>query len=275
MKTTAAQMAASYRRSQSAVHRRCRNALRALVGASDLPKLATTDVSALVLVVDGMWCRFRRLPWVLYNMAVKPIDMPTAFFLDPVLIPGRESGPNWEQALATIPPAIGGRIRAIVTDGFSGHKRAAGVRGWLVQRCHRHLEKALWGVHTKQKCRLRGGEVRKEIYGAAMEIRSTPDRGRVAELYQSLRRLAAHPDISARIRGTVRRTLYNLASFRTYLDYPELHLPTTTNAVESRNSLLRRVLSCVNSPAAALLRARAYTRLHPTITCNGPENPQE
>jgi len=274
-KTTTAQLAKSCRCSATTVRRHCRRACRTLVGAGGLPRLPATGTSTLALIVDGMWCRFRHRHWVLYCMAVKPTDASTAFFLDPVLIQGPENGANWALALATLPPAVAARVRALVTDGFGGHKREARGRGWLVQRCHRHLDAILWGVYARRKRRLRGGKIRKAIYDAVVEIRSTADLRRVAELGLALRRYARHPDLTDRIRGVVRRLLHDLASFRTYLDYPELNLPTTTNAVESRNNLMREVLSCVNNPTAALLRARAYTRLHPSITCNSHENQQK
>jgi len=207
-------------------------------------------------------------------MAVKPVGIPTAFFLEPVLLQGREDSRHWRRALATIPPAVMMRLKALVSDGFRGAKRIARTHRWVLQGCHRHLDAMLWGKSKQHKRRLRGGAVRKAIIKAVREARTTPDPRRVEELYQVLQHCAKQPDLTVRIRGTVRRFLHDLTLYRTYLDYPELSLPTTTNAVESRNSRLREVLKCVNSPAAAALRVQTYTRLHPSITCNHRENPQ-
>lgn len=268
-------IARNRRCSPETIRRRCRLACRHLVQTTTLPILPSDSELPLAAIADGMWCRFGNEHWVLYSVAVKPAGMSVAFFLEPVLLPGREDYRHWCQALAAIPHRITQRIRAFVSDGFLGSKRIAHTNGWVLQRCHRHLDAILWGCSARpRKRRLRGGKVRKAIIKAVREIRTTPDRRRVDELRQTLRSYIEQPDLTARIRGIVRRFLHELILFRAYLDYPELTLPTTTNAVESRNSLLRDILRCVNSPSAALLRVQAYARLRPTITCNGHENPQ-
>lgn len=267
-------LAAAARRSPASIRRYCRTACRQLVAASALPHLPELADQRLVLIADGLWCRFGGRCWVCYNLAVKPVQLPVAFFLDPVLTPGREDAAGWQQALASIPVDVNRRIRGIVADGFRGSKLVARERGWVLQRCHRHLDVLLRGSTGRRKRRLRGGEVRGKIIAAVREARTTPDPKRVAELRSLLREQAAYPDLTVRIRGAVRRFLHDLEHYRAYLNYPDLALPVTTNAVESRNSRLRDVLRCINSPEAALLRLRTYTRLHPTIRCNCPKIPQ-
>jgi len=261
--------------STETIRRRCRLACEHLVQTTILPTLPPAWDQPLAIIVDGLQCRFDNEPWVFYNMAVKPAGISIGFFLEPVLIPGREEYRHWCQALATIPDWIRERVRALVSDGLPGFKRIAATNGWVLQRCHRHLDVFLWGCSSPyRKHRLSGGKLREVIIKAVREIRTTPDRRRVDELREVLLDCSRQPELAVRVRGIVRRLLHDLVLFRTYLDYPELTLPTTTNAVESRNSLLRNILRCVNNPSAALLRVRAYTRQHPTITCNGHENPQ-
>ena len=115
-------------RSVETVRRRCRSECRRLVAKEALPKLPA-GIDALVLIVDGLWFRFGKRKWVLYNMAVKPTGIPTAFFLDPLMLQGEERLPNWQQALETIPPDIYGRIRALVADGFPAAKRSPATIG--------------------------------------------------------------------------------------------------------------------------------------------------
>lgn len=260
-------LAKDYRRSVDTVRRRCRSACRRLVAVEGLPRLPPGDV-LLALVVDGLWLCFRKQLWVLYDMAVKPVGARTAFFLDPVVLPGRECGRNWLCAMATIPVAVTARIRALVADGYSGCKMAARRRQWVLQLCHRHLDARLLGRPGHRR-RVHGEATRQAVLAAIREVRSTRDPLRITVLSQVLAEHVRHPDLSSRTAGVVRRFLHDVLLYRTYIDYPGLELPTTTNALESRHSQLRNVLRGVNNPAAAALRVRTYTRLHPTITCNG------
>jgi len=269
---TSRRLAKDYHRSVETVRRRCRNACRRLVTASQLPRLPPRD-TPLVLIADGLRFCFRNKPWVSYDMAVKPVGMRTAFFLEPVMLAGRECAQNWLCAMALIPPAVSARIRALVADGFSGCKMVARRHRWVLQRCHRHLDSKLLGKLGHRRT-VRGEAIREAALAAISEVRSTRDAARIAALQQTLAEHARHPDIVGRIPGIVRRFLHDIALYRAYLDHSDLELPTTTNAIESRHDQLREILSCVNNPTAAALRIKAYTRLHPTITCNSHENPQ-
>lgn len=82
-------------------------------------------VSALLqgpyaLVGDGLYFKFKRREWVMYLMAVKSAGSKKAYFLDPVLLEGRECYERWVQAIATTPLNIKKRICAFVSDGFRG-----------------------------------------------------------------------------------------------------------------------------------------------------------
>ena|SRR3989344_916950 len=61
-------------------------ALRSFVSAS-APRLPRGPYA---LVVDGVYFTFERREWVLYLMAMKPIHFHRMYFLDPVLVKGRE-----------------------------------------------------------------------------------------------------------------------------------------------------------------------------------------
>lgn len=260
-------------RSVEVARHRCRIACRRLVAKQALPSTLPLGDMPLVLLVDGLWCCFANQTWVVYSMAVKPAGVPTAFFLDPVLLAGRESARNWLCALASIPEAIDRRIKALVSDGFKGSKLIIRRRGWILQRCHWHLDMKLFGKPGSHR-RLRGGVIRERIFEMIKKARSTNDRLRLEALQQILAEQACDPGLSPHIRGVIRRFLLELPLYRSYLSVPELELPSTTNAIESRHSQLRKVTHGINNPQALILRIRAYTRLHPTITCNGHKIPQ-
>lgn len=269
---SSARLAKDYHRSVETVRYRCRIACHDLVTDRPLPESLPAD-GPVALVADGLWFRFKRQNWVVYSMAVKPFATQTAYFLDPVMLAGRESTKNWLAAMATIPQTVSVRIRALVADGFRGAKTITRQRQWVLQLCHRHLDSKLLGRPGRRK-RVRGEAVRNAVLEMIREVRSTTDPTRMAALQQTLATCVCHPDLSSRISGITRRFLHDLALYRAYLEHAAMGLPTTTNAIESRHSQLRRIVRSVNNPLAAALRIKAFTRLHPTITCNGHEIPQ-
>src|SRR4029434_8970329 len=102
-------LAPRYGLTHQALTRRFRRGLRYFVSRSRVLRLPR---GPLVLVLDGLYFRFRAKDWVLYVMAVKPCHQNRAVFLDPVLLPGRENMQGWSQAFTTIPASIHRRIRA-------------------------------------------------------------------------------------------------------------------------------------------------------------------
>lgn len=70
------------------------------------------------LVVDGVYFTFERREWVLYLMAVKPVRSRHMYFLDPVLVKGRERLSVWSNIFDALPKAVRKQIRALVSDGL-------------------------------------------------------------------------------------------------------------------------------------------------------------
>ena len=72
----------------------------------------------LVLIADALRLKLQGREYVLYDMAVKPTDRNTAFFLEPVLLEGHESAHGWRQAISGIMLSVRQRIATLVSDGF-------------------------------------------------------------------------------------------------------------------------------------------------------------
>lgn len=257
----------------STVCRRTRRALEHLVRKQAVPLLAESE--DLVLLTDGMWSTFRGKYWVLYDMAVKPIGCDVAWFLDPLLLPGKENMEGWKRAVGTIPVGIRRHVRALVSDGLRGSKGIARSNRWVHQLCHYHLLSKLHDMMGRVQSRVAGREARRVLVRAVSEALVTTDSGRLDLIEELICILAEHQDYTERLRGIAREFLRDLGLYRNYLSHPELRLPRTTSTLESMHSQLRRVVQSVNSPSALLLRVRAYIRLHPTIACNGPRNQQK
>ena len=176
---------------------------------------------------------------------------------------------GWEEALATIPSELVGRIRALVSDGLVGIDIVARTQGWPLQLCHRHLTSALdnqLGHPRRQRTSQRPG---RDIRAAILESLATNDEQRLLERCREIAALCDHPNCTRGLRAVAWQFVRRQSQYRTYLLYPELCLPTTTSAVESMHSQLRKVIGTVNDSQSMLRRVSAYLQLRPTITCNG------
>jgi len=221
------------------------------------------------LLGDGLYFKFKRMDWVLYIMAVKPVRSHQAFFLDPVLLEGKESYERWRMAIATILTETKKRILAFVSDGFRGSKLIAKEHGWIHQRCHFHLLMALIRRHGRRSYRVRGAGIRERLLGVVRILLTTIDA--VMERKQTLKaqRLLSHPLCPPWIRKQTIEFLRTVDDFRAYLNHPSFNLPATTNSIESTGKLVRKATSTARTPESVLLRATAFLRLRKSITCNG------
>ena len=227
---------------------------------------------ALVLLADGLWFRFAGKPWVLYLTALKPCAGKSAFFLDPLLIAGKEGATRWEQAFAAIPVLAQARIRALVVDNLRGMQLLANRRRWVLQLCHFHLI-LKFQVHRRGPRRaLKGGKVREEIYQLVRNALELPEGPRLNSVLGRLQRLAQTSCGTRRMQAVVREFLYCIEYYRAYQNHPTLGLPATTNTVESMGGIIRDLLRrsrAASNPRSLLLWVTALIRLRPKVTCNG------
>ena len=187
-------------------------------------------------------------------------------------MPGKEGAFRWEQVLKHLPAKAQLRTRALVVDNLNGMKRIAKQHDWVLQLCHFHLIRKLQVQWKRPRRALRGGAVREELYQLIREALETPDERRLRHLVARLTQLAAMDSITLRLQAILRDFLKSVPYYRSYRAHPKLHLPVTTNAVESMACVIRDFLRrtrCASNPKALLRWATALIRLRPTITCNG------
>jgi hypothetical protein len=221
------------------------------------------------LLGDGLYFKFRRMDWVMYVMAVKPVKSHRAFFLDPVLLEGKECYERWRIALATVPSEVKKNIKAFISDGFRGSKLIAKEHDWIHQRCHFHLLMALIRRRGRRSYRTRGAGVREKLLGVVRILLTTQDSATLKRQMLKARRLISHPLCPPWIRIQTVEFLRTLDDFRAYLIHPELNLPTTNNSIESSGRVIRKATSTARTPQSVLLRAKAFLRLKKSIICNG------
>ena len=253
------------RMSTAAASFRLRGAMQYVIRATHSRPLPRGPYS---LLGDGLYFKFKRMDWVMYVMAVKPIKSHRAFFLDPVLLQGKECYERWRVALATIPGETKKRVKAFVSDGFRGSKLIAKEHGWTHQRCHFHLLMALIRRRGRRLYRTRGAGVREKLLGVVRALLTTPDSATLKKQTLKVRRLISHPLCPPWIRIQTVEFLRTLDDFRAYLMHPEFNLPTTTNSIESSGKIIRKATSTARTPRSVLLRATTFLRIKKSITCN-------
>lgn len=215
------------------------------------------------LVADGLYFKFNRMDWVMYVMAVKPTTDTAAHFLDPVLLAGRECYERWVEAIDTMPPSVRSHVQAFVSDGFRGSQRLALQRRWIHQRCHFHLLAALVRGKGRRQYRLRSSDLRATLLEHTRALLAATSSTMMK------RALVDQPACPSYLRKQTLEFLERECDFRSYLRYPHLNLPTTTNAIESAGRMIRRATRTARTPQSLLLRATVFLRLQRTILCNG------
>ena len=265
-KHTIAQERRNVRLSRSGIAMRYAKAMRSLVGRRHSLRLLS---SPYALLGDGLYFRFKRREWVMYLMAIKPVHGKKAYFLDPVLLEGRECYERWVRAVAAIPLMVKKRIRAFVSDGFRGSQLLSEQNHWLHQRCHFHLLANLVRGKGKRRYRIRSSKLRDTLLDTARILLSSQNPHLLAQARKTTRRLIHRSTCPPYIRKQALEFLEREQDFRTHLRYPKLHLPTTTNAVESTGQMMRRATRTARTPQSLLLRATAFLRLKKFVICNG------
>lgn len=231
----------------------------------------------LVLLVDGLWFRFKGRPWVIYLMAFKRPADDTATFIDPVLRPGTESREGWICALQTIPAGSRENIRAIVCDNFMGSMTIARVNGWILQYCHFHL---LASLHSKLGLRrpstVGAIETRREAYELVRTALTTPDEHIRKAAEHRVRALGDSRLLPFRFSNILREFVRRLDNYRAYRNHPALRLPRTTGSMESMGRIIRDMLGrnrSLSTPETLQLWVTAYVRLRPKVACRPSEIP--
>lgn len=218
---------------------------------------------AIVYYSDKKWHTW-------FFIFVRSIYDEDAVILPPYYAGGRETADEWSEAMACVPQEVLHRVKALVCDGHRGLTREALWRGWLIQRCHFHLLKAI----QARRSRWTMGRHQEE----ALEIHALVNRmlkqSNDHELTQTLSRIEeiGWATKSVILKKVLRGFVTSAEDYRTYLANPELNLPTTSNTAESLNALIQalssrthgfRTVASLNAWIIALCKARG------TMKCRG------
>lgn len=219
----------------------------------------------LIVVADAIWFTFKKQRWTLYVIAVRSITGGKAHYLDPVLVPGRETSMGWKKMFESIPDEINNRVLAIVSDGFRALHQIAKERKWVQQLCHFHLLQQLQ-IQLGSWKKLPDQPIRKEIYQCVCELLKTTNHESKYAL--KLYELINSPKCPHRYFMICNEMIRRLDNFRAYINHPELNLPHTTGCLESTNNIIRDRCKYLRTPESLKLRATTLLRARQTVVCN-------
>lgn len=192
----------------------------------------------LILIADAFSYQHHYRYRTMYLLLLRSTSATSAVILSPVCVEGKESQIGWNLALESIEPAVFRRIKALVCDGHRGLVYAAWRQGWVLQRCHFHLKKAL-NNYVRTGPLSHHEPLASKVHALVDDLLSSPDDRRVAEGILPQLELCCQlaPSVGARrvLSGLVRY----MTDFRSYIYYDSLHLPKTSNVAESAVSLVR------------------------------------
>jgi hypothetical protein len=260
---TVKQLSLKNRISINAVYKRFSKNLDAFVAKKRVIRIKG---SKLILLVDAQWHYFDGDLWTLYFLAVKPVDSHVAIVLDPIMKQGKENATTWSDTFSMLPPSIKRRVIAVVSDGLRGIQTVIERNGWIIQRCHFHLLSALQKRRGKRSA-TPGRLIREEIYQIAKQIITEKSNRKLNVLCKRLAVLSQHELCPVAMKKIARDLLRRLPEFRSYIDYPDLKIPTTVNVMESINSYIRKKTKTLNNPESWCKWAVASIRLKSKFTC--------
>lgn len=227
-----------------------------------------------MLLADAIVKRIRRRWWTVYFTAVKAPGDSTASLLPPMVIAHRESYAGWRLVLNAIPDNIHLAIKALVCDGHRGLVYYARWSGWHVQRCQAHLLFSISGRRSHSPWS-RHRQEGSELYGLARAIFKETDATALAteiNIIETMGWETRSPQLKRIVSGFVNA----VEDYRTYLEHPELDIPTTNNALESFISQFQEL--CHRARGFATIHSltgwvKAFTKYKKRITSNGCHQP--
>jgi len=227
----------------------------------------------LIAIADAM-VQYTKKGWhTFYFVLLRPVRGDRAIITKPCIKKGTETYLGWSEALDQLPEKVRLSIVALVCDGHNGLVNCAHRYGWLIQRCHFHLIARLQSRRSKWRTG-RHQKEGKKIYRLVNRVLTTKKEKAILKAINELEEigwLSSSPEISKTLSGFVK----HYEDYRTYLKYPELNLPRTSNTAESFIGCIQKLCQRARGFASfdSLKRwIEALIRYKKFIGCNGSKN---
>lgn len=251
----------------AALHARMAKSLKSFNQETPWPSVPKGE---LIAIADAMIEYIEGIPHVIYFILLRPLSSNKATIMPFFVTKGSGEGyMGWKGAFKQVPTAIKVRIRALVCDGVMALFQIAREEGWVLQRCHFHLLARI--EHNASTGRL--GKNRKlahQLIKLANIILYTKNEATLQEAIEEIKWLLI--DINSRLFRTVLfGFIKHHQDFRSFLNYPNYNLPTTSNSAEHMIGRIRKLQFRAHgfrTIKSLSLWIEGYIKFTKTITCN-------
>lgn len=223
-----------------------------------------------ILIADAVIKRVGRTHYTAYCLFIRTPREKQATILPPTILAGGETQPGWNVALHALPPVIRDHTMALVCDGHRGTVNYAKRQKWVIQRCHFHLIAAIQGRRSRWTWS-RHREESRRIFEYVYAILEAKDDAKLGKQLHALQKCAFSTS-SPQLRKILIGFINNYAYYRSYLYYPHLNLPTTTNTAESFISSIEELchrLRGFPTPHSFFKWTETLVKFRKKIVCNG------
>jgi len=224
----------------------------------------------LIAIADAMIITIDHYTVAFYFILVRPVTSNQAVILPPYRKLGSESWQGWQEAFALLAPDIKSSIRALVSDGHTGLLSVARHYQWIIQRCNFHIIAKIQGRRSRWG-RSRHQEVGTELYQLLRIVLMSGDEHAIQNALQELRTIGLTTG-STQLKTYLSGFIKHYQEYRSYLTYPELWLPRTSNAAEALIGSIRKLCNRAHgfrTIHSLTIWIHALLKHKQTATCNG------
>lgn len=224
----------------------------------------------LIAVADAMIEYINKDIHTIYFIMLRPLYGTQAVITEPLCLPGGETPDGWNKAFARLSPRVHEQITALVCDGHRAFASLAQQYAWVLQRCHFHLFASI-GHNASFGPRTRTGMLGLDLLRLARTVATTRDQEVLGKALEDLEQYKQSIQ-SRRLKTVISGFLRHYWDYRACLDYPHLHLPSTSNSAEHLVGCLRRIqykARGFSSLRALMAWITGWCKYQKTITCRG------
>jgi hypothetical protein len=225
----------------------------------------------LILIADAMIEYINKIPHTFYFLLIRSINENKAVIAPfSVRIDEGEGFQGWYRALQQLTPEVRQRIRVLVCDGMQALIRIGKDQGWLIQRCQFHLRARISHYCSPRRFGKRP-KYGKQMQKLIVIILTNRNSNIIQKALEEIREMKEQTTAKS-FKTVLSGFLKHYEDYRTYLYYPEYHLPVTSNSAEFLIGQIRdlqyraRGFKSLKSLSSWIETYCKYTQ---TITCNG------
>lgn len=259
------------RLSEDQLNRRLIRSLQRFVVDTPWPAIPEGE---LIAIADAMIITIDHKTFTFYFILLRPINSIKAIITPFYCKEGSESWLGWQEAFRLLTIETKASVCALVSDGHNGLISVAKQQGWIIQRCNFHIIAKIQGRRSRW-ARSRHREMGEKLYQLLNIILTNRNeiivQNALLELF-SIRLIIGSPQLKLYLSGFLR----HYEQYRSYLIYPKLHLPRTSNSAESLIGQIRKLCNRAHgfrTLSSLTLWITALVKFRKIVTCNGTQQP--